>query len=172
MTDVVRLVTESDDAELRVREFWRALPKAMLAAVRFGAVLVQRRIMTRKLQGEVLKRQTGTLIRSWQEAPRVQEFSDQRVAVVIGSNLEYARGWEFGFTIPAHVIRPKKAKALRFLVAGVPVFAKSVSQSERRVAARPYARPALDEERPEILAVIAEHEIATAARYGVNVERK
>lgn len=55
---------------------------------------------------------------------------------VIGTNLEYARIHDIGGVIPARIVRPKRAKALRFFVGGKAVFAKSVRMPQRKV--RPY----------------------------------
>jgi len=58
----------------------------------------------------------------------------------------YARIQEFGGTI-----RPRKAKLLHFFVDGKEIFAKKVT-----LPARPYLKPAIDDNKPEIIKAMAD----------------
>lgn len=78
---------------------------------------------------------TGLTGRSTQRVPRPVVSKDQ-VTVYVGSDLEYAAIQEFGGEI-----RPVRARVLRFQVNGEWVAAKRV-----RIPARPYVRPAFDED--------------------------
>ena len=60
----------------------------------------------------------------------------QQVLSSIGSNVKYAAAHEFGATIPAQTIYPKKGKALRFMIGSRMVFAKKVNLPERVIPAR------------------------------------
>ena len=60
----------------------------------------------------------------------------------LGSNVEYAAIHELGGTIPAHVVVPVKARALRFVVGGTVVFAKLARIPAIQMPERPYLRPA------------------------------
>jgi hypothetical protein len=83
---------------------------------------------------ESLGVRTGRL---WQSLRR----TDARVVsggieCAIGSNVKYLRPHEFGGTVPARTIVATNAKALRFMVGGKVVFAKSVKQKARTIPAR------------------------------------
>ena len=67
---------------------------------------------------------TGRLRRSLR--PSQARVVGSYVLSSIGTNVEYAGIHEFGGTIPAHDIRPKKGKALRFMVGGAVIFASRV----------------------------------------------
>lgn len=99
----------------------------------------------RKLSGEVLNVRTGRLRRSITQTVRVE-----RDAIVgrVGTNVEYGRAWEQGFTVRARVIEAINKKALYWPGARHPV--RSVFQPERKVGARPFLKPALDAKRSAI----------------------
>jgi phage gpG-like protein len=56
----------------------------------------------------------------------------------VGSDRHYAAIHQLGGRTPAHVIRPKTAKALRFVIGGRVIFVKSVTHPGSAVPARPY----------------------------------
>ena len=74
---------------------------------------------------------TGTLKRSITIEP---QFPTDRVEV--GSNLNYAKIHDQGGVIPAHMVTPKKGKALRWFVNGRPVFSFGHMVPKRTV--KPY----------------------------------
>ena len=74
-------------------------------------------------------RDTGTLAKS----PRVTECNSK--GVTVGSDRKYAAIHQLGGRTPAHVIRPKKGKALKIPGIG---FRKSVNHPGSKVPARPY----------------------------------
>ena len=59
-------------------------------------------------------------------------FNPATLKGVVGNNVRYIRMVAEGGTIPAHTIRPRRAKALRFQVGGKTVFAKSARIPQRR----------------------------------------
>ena len=63
------------------------------------------------------------------------EIINDGTALAIGTPAKYGRIHQFGgnIRIPARIIVPKKAKALRFMIGGKTVFAKKVSQKSRMV---------------------------------------
>lgn len=66
-------------------------------------------------------------------------------SAVLGDPVEYASAVENGATIQRPEIRPKRAKALRFVVGGKVVFAKRVKARTIRVPAYPFLWPALED---------------------------
>ena len=69
---------------------------------------------------------------------------------VIGTSVNYGRGWELGFTRSAFEIRPKRAKALRFEYQGSIVFAKRARIPAKSFPARPWLEPAIKAKMPEL----------------------
>lgn len=74
-------------------------------------------------------------------------------AAHVGTNVVYARIHELGGSTGAHVIVPKKARALRFEVGGNTVFAMRVNHPGSQIPARPYLQPALASKEGEIKAI-------------------
>ena len=123
-------------------------PAAMLTAMRRIVLILERHVKKEKLTGQVLNVRTGKLRSSITH--RVEQSGNETTGRV-GTPVEYARIWELGGTIPAHTIVPKTAKVLRFVIQGRVVFCKRVEQPSRRVGARPYLKPSVEENRQRIL---------------------
>jgi len=103
----------------------------------------------RLVSGPVLKRRSGKLHRSI----RATVFRQGSVLVGrLGSDVIYAAIHEFGGTIPAHIVRPRRARVLRFVVNGKVVYAAFARIPTIRMPERPYLRRALREELPAFLA--------------------
>ncbi len=117
------------------------------------ALLLEQKVKL-KLSGQVLNVRTGRLRRSIHY--KVEQTSVAVTGrVVSSSDVKYAAIHEFGGKTPAHVILPKKGKALAFLggygmYGATQVFAKVVHHPGSQIPARPYMRPSLAEMRPEI----------------------
>ncbi len=111
--------------------------------------MLERKVVLEKLNGQVLKRQTGRLARSINT--RFSQDGDTYTSST-GTALVYGRAWELGFHIPARVIEPKSKKALFWPGAAHPV--RRVNQPARDVAARPFLRPALLELAPTIRSML------------------
>lgn len=58
--------------------------------------------------------------------------------LVIGTNVKYGAIHQLGGTIPAHTVRPKRAKTLAFMVGGRMVFASKVEIPAMTLPARPF----------------------------------
>ena len=70
--------------------------------------------------------------------------------VYVGSPLPYAPVHEFGATIPAHWVAPRRAKALHWMQGGVSRFSRGHMLPAITIPKRPYVQPALDKARGEM----------------------
>jgi len=78
-----------------------------------------------------------------------------KVVGIFGTRVPYAAIHEYGGTIPAMTIYPRKAKALHFFTKeGKEVFAKYANVPARTMPARPYLGPAAKEAEPKIVAIL------------------
>lgn len=98
------------------------------------------------LAGQVLKRRTGTGVRSI-----TSESSSNDDSFTVGTNVVYMVGWEMGFTRPAYVVYPKTAQALKIPVEGGFIFRKWARIPSKTFAARPFIQPGLKESEPYII---------------------
>jgi HK97 gp10 family phage protein len=117
---------------------------ALLKKVTALALMLQAKVQSEKLSGQVLHVVTGALRRSIFQS--VEDSSTKVIAKVASSgDVKYAGIHEFGGTIPAHEILPNKAKALAFLVGGKQVFAARVMMPAVQMPERSFLRSALTE---------------------------
>jgi hypothetical protein len=123
----------------------RALQR-MRDAVHALGFLLERKVKLEKLNGQVLKRQTGTLVRSVNT-----QFVDTATSSTasVGTNSRIGRIWEITGS-RAFTIVPKTKKALFWPGARHPV--RSVFHPAQ--APRPFLKPALEELRPTIRSTI------------------
>lgn len=112
------------------------------------AIKLQRHVMADKLSGQVLRTRTGTLRRSI--TYRVERVGDSGAAGVVGTNVRYARIHEYGGTIPAHDIVPRRGTVLAFDWKGKTVFARRVHIPDVKMPERSFLRSALRDMLPEI----------------------
>lgn len=110
--------------------------ESLEAAARAGALIVQ------NAAKEKCPKRTRTLSRSIHM--ETAEKSRFKVTVDIGTDLVYAPVHEFGA-----VITPKRARMLAFHIDGRLVFAHAV-----HIPARPYMRPALEENEARVVAEV------------------
>jgi|CXWL01.1.fsa_nt_gi phage gpG-like protein len=109
-------------------------------------------LASKKISGPVLRVRSGHLRRSL--GPAKTTATETGVEGSLGAQAVYARILEEGGTIPAHVVRPRHGKALRFPVSGGAggtagvAFAKSVRIPAVKMPARPYLRPSFAEALP------------------------
>lgn len=103
-----------------------------------------------KLSGPVLHVRTGNLRRSI--------YSDQQetATAIVGrvaqsADVPYGRIHEYGGKTAAHIILPKKAKALAFAMGGKQVFASIVHHPGSVMPERSYLRSSLSDMRQEII---------------------
>jgi phage gpG-like protein len=66
-----------------------------------------------------------------------------KLTVAVGTWLPYARIHEFGGQTRPHTITARAAKALRFVIGGVVVFARSVHHPGSKMPRRPHRAPAM-----------------------------
>lgn len=116
----------------------RALTKA--------AHLVERNAKQNLTGGRPLNVQSGTLRSSLRA-----KIDKAKLEAQVGTNVVYGPVHEFGTTIPAHTIKPRHAKALRWIgPAGVAIFAKSVRIPAVKMPRRPWLQPAFDQAQARI----------------------
>lgn len=117
------------------------------------ALKLQKHIVANKLQGQVLNHRSGNLQRSIQN--EVTQDNRGVIGRVFSSgDVKYAAIHEFGGRIPARIIEPKNAEALRFMMNGKAVFAKRVNWPGANMPERSFMRSALRDMRPEIVGSI------------------
>ena len=115
-------------------------------------VLLQAKVVGEKLSGQVLKTRTGTLRRSIGQA--VEAGAETVLGTVFADpSVPYAKVHEYGGT-RAYVIEAQRAKALRFIINGRPVFRKRVNHPP--LPMRSFMRTSLAERRSAIVAGLSE----------------
>lgn len=111
-----------------------------------GRLLVEGEVREGLAEGRYgLKNRTGYLMNKTLSA-----LLPERDGFKTGTNVDYGRAWELGFTRGAVLIFPKRAKALKFQAGGKTVFAKRVRLPEKTFAARPWLMPAIEKMTPEL----------------------
>lgn len=141
--DDTQLIKTLNDMPRKIRE---SLYKTVYAL----ALKLQKHIVVNKLQGQVLGKRTGALQRSIQNEV-VQNNQGTIGRVFSSGDVKYAAFWEYGGIIPPHIIMPKHADALAFMMNGKQVFAKKVMHPGYTAAPRSFMRSSLRDMRSEIL---------------------
>lgn len=135
---------------------------ALLQSMKDAVNIVRRRVMTEKLQGQVLARRTGTLLRSIQQGGGAEQLGEYGARGWVGTNVWYGKMWELE-GMKAHEVVATNAKALRFFwnPYGITSSAGAVSflsfYKSVQIPAqppRPFLGPALHESKAEIQRVI------------------
>lgn len=107
-------------------------------------------IKTNKLSGQVLNKISGRLQSSIHS--RVSDTGTKITGSAFSAApMPYAAIHEYGGTIPAHEIFAKNAQALRFMIGGKIVFAKSVQIPDVKMPERSFMRSALADKRVAII---------------------
>lgn len=109
-----------------------------------------------KLSGTVLKVRSGRLLRSIKN--EMVENANTIYGRVYSRGVPYAAIHEYGGRTKPHLIVPKTAKALHFMVGGQHVFAARVNHPGSKIPQRSYLRSSLAEIRDKAL-----HDIREAA---------
>lgn len=119
-----------------------AVHAALLVKMHALTLMLQGYIQQSKLSGQVLKVKTGALRRSI-----FQEVTDRASAVVgrvySSGDVKYAAIHEFGGQTKAHIIRPRKAEALSFMMGGRRIFASEVHHPGSKMPVRSFMRTGL-----------------------------
>lgn len=97
-----RITIDISKADATLAGLERKIPGAVMAGVKAGTLAMVRHVTRDKLLGQYLNRRTGTLIRSITASPRFTR-TPQTILGEFGSNLDYARYHEEGFTGAIHV---------------------------------------------------------------------
>lgn len=123
--------------------------RVLTAKIMALALMLQGHIQKNKLSGQVLHVRTGALRRS------IHVKVDQRATGVWGrvlssGDVKYAGIHEFGGRTKAHVIEPRKVKALAFMVGGSQVFAKRVNHPGSQMPMRSFMRTGLGDKAAQI----------------------
>jgi len=113
------------------------------------ALQMERYIKQDKLQGQVLNHRSGNLQRSIQSQV-IQGDTFVRGRVFSSGDVKYAAIHEYGGRIPAHIIYPKNAEALSFMMNGKRVFAKYVNHPGSQMPERSFMRSTLRDFRGQI----------------------
>lgn len=145
-----------------------AMPSGLRAVLRrrvWSLTLRLQARVQRKLSGTVLNVVTGALRRSIQ--PTVEETGARITGRVFSTgDVKYARIHEFGGKTRAHIIEPKKAAALMFLVGGKSVFAKRVNHPGSTMPERSFMRSSLADMRDEIVRELTQGVVESAMKGG------
>lgn len=181
MFDLTVDLRHLDTFSAKVAGFDARLRKALVTAVTRATLAVEKRAKE-LVSGPVLTVRTGTLRRSISH--RIEPQPD-RVTGRVTAGAAYARIHELGGTTRPHLIRPKRAKALRFGVQntrflesaegsfsydGVDmVFARVVHHPGSKIPERSYLRRALRETTGQIRAEIR-LAVREAAAFGRGTE--
>lgn len=143
-----------------------ALPanlRRILLARMHGVTLRVKARVQKKLSGEVLKVRSGALHRSI--LSEVKEETNEIIGRVFSSgDVKYARIHEFGGTTRAHIIEPRRAPVLAFVMGGNTVFARRVHHPGSRMPERSFMRSTLTELRGVIVHDLSDGILAAAAR--------
>jgi hypothetical protein len=134
----------------RIDRLPAALRAKLEVQVRYLAIKLQSWIQQRKLQGQVLRHQTGALSRSIQQD--VKTTASAVVGMVFSAgDVKYARFWELGFT-GVEQVKAHMRTVTQVFGRSVPAKTQSVRAHDRKVdqAPRPFMRPSLVEMTPEI----------------------
>lgn len=151
-----------DQATLRLT----SMPERVRAALRSvilkdGPVLARR--VRQKLSGEVLHIRSGRLINSIYA--RMVENPKELYGEVGSQGVPYARIHELGGRTRPHMIYPRNAMALRFMIGDRVIFAKSVNHPGSVIPQRSYLASSLEEMRDQLIS-----DMTTSVRNAVNRE--
>lgn len=134
--------------------FPTSLQRVLNRRIRALVLRLQARVQ-KKLSGQVLNVVTGALRRSIQSD--VTDTGERIIGRVYSSgDVKYAAIHEFGGRTRAHIIEPRKAQALMFVMGGRNVFARRVNHPGSQMPERSFMRTSLQEMRDEIVRSLSE----------------
>lgn len=141
---IVTITLTGDKALIaRLKKLPGVLQEALQRKVKVLALLLEGKVKTEKLNGQVLNRVTGALSRSISH--KVEVLVNAVIGRVFSSgDVKYAGIHEYGGKTQAHVILPKKASVLAFTNAGgKQVFARRVNHPGSTMPERSFLRSSL-----------------------------
>lgn len=142
------VITGKETLLNKVGRYPGVLSLELYKAVERLAIKLQRSVMAEKLSGQVLKNRTGNLRSSI--TYKIEKLPGGGAVGIVGTNVKYAGIHEFGGTIPAHDVFPKRGRVLAFDWKGKPAFFTHVHIPDVKMPERSFLRSALKEMRPEI----------------------
>ncbi len=138
MADKAKITLKNDrQVKAAMKRLGDNLPKAVEGSMRKSMLFLQRETVSKKLSGQVLKRQTGRLASSI-TANVIKQ--GRGFLGILGSNVKYARIHEFGGTIV-----PKRAPFLVFKIGG-----RVIKTQKVKIPARPYLGPTFRQNRAKV----------------------
>jgi phage gpG-like protein len=149
MSDFIQVRIEGDK---RVIAQLKGLPPAVHAALERKVSLLSLKLLEKvqgKLKGPVLTYRSGRLFKSiFMEVTSTDTMIQGRVAS--SGDVKYAAIHEFGGTTKAHIIEPKKAAVLAYMMGGKMRFAKRVNHPGSVMPERSFLRSSLGDMADEI----------------------
>lgn len=122
-----------------------SVARALTLKVERLTMLLEAKVKTQKLNGQVLNRITGRLMASINREVKVQSNAVHG-RVFSSGDVKYAAIHEFGGQTAPHLILPKKASVLRFTgKSGQTVFARKVNHPGSKMPERSFLRSSLTE---------------------------
>lgn len=158
-------IKSSKDTPKRLRDLPTQIDNAVARTVNSLALRLVAMVKG-KLSGEVLKVRSGRLRRS------IHKEIDNRgssVTATVGTNVEYGKTHELGLTIPAHIVRARRANALAFQWKGQQRFFKSVRIPAVKMPRRSFLEASLNQMAPEIRAEL-ENAVLRTVKTGLGVK--
>lgn len=148
--EITGTVVGADQVITHFRARTEKAREIVLAHVSRATISVQNRVRFSFLSGQALRKRSGRLTNSINQ--KVTEAGDT-ITGTVGTKVPYGRFWELGFHGIQHVREHIRSKGIRHLGYGVKVHdVGTVHAHVRQVnqSARPFLRPALLVERPNI----------------------
>lgn len=142
-------ITGAKEADKKFRRISLAIGAALYVKATELALRLEAHVKTQKLNGQVLNRKSGALARSINN--KVTRTVNGVIAKVFSSgDVKYAGIHEYGGKTAPHIIEPKKAQALAFMMGGKMRFFKRVNHPGSRMPERSFLRSSLREQSQEI----------------------
>jgi phage gpG-like protein len=145
---ITALIIGKDGVVKSFREMPMKASDALYETLEILAIKMQRHVMEDKLSGQQLRNRTGNLRRSINYALSTE--GETKMTATVGKNVAYAHIHEYGGQTAPHVIEPKNVKALRFIMGGRTIFAKSVQHPGSKMPERSFLRSSLEDMHDEI----------------------
>lgn len=148
-------ITGDDNLHRRFRGMPERVRQSLRLKVYALTLLLEAHIKQDKLNGQVLKTQSGRLKRSIQS--KVTDNNEIiRGSVFSSGDVPYAGIHEFGGRTSPHLISPVKAQALAFMYNGKMTFAKLVRHPGSLMPERSFMRSGLDDMKDRIVTEMTE----------------
>lgn len=138
-------LVDGDKLIARIERLYPALRNALTEEIQRIIFDLSAKVKRDKLSGQVLNVRTGRLRRSI--TTRIEESAD-KVTGIVGTNVEYAKGFEFGYT--AKIGAGSRGGPKGLSSKALQRYYERNPPRMRSYPARPFLRPSLEEMRGEI----------------------